>query len=421
MRQTHAWILAFLAALAILAYLPVLQQPLLEDDYPNLEQARIYGPVSGWHEMFVNPVFRYRATFYVLTHWLDAAFGPSAAAFYSAGIILHILCTWLVYALGTWRVIGWRISSVAAGFFAVAEGHQEAIMWYSASSELLMFLFGMVALLCWIRFMRRQGGGRWYAASLAAFVLALLSKESAVVFALLLGLPMWATRYKKRSTALWLPFVALAALEIWLVYGGRANSFRFHDGSFSLSAPFWITLPVSCVRLLWIWGLASALFVTLLHIKQYRRLFVISAVWIVVALLPYSFLTYMHRIPSRQTYLASVAVAWIVAAGFWTVFARLRLHRRAMIAAVIAIVLGINVGYLWTKKRRQFLDRAAPTEALIAIARKTDGPIYMRCYPVPPIVYEAAVRVRTGKPESILVWDAPRGKPAAPEFCWGKR
>jgi hypothetical protein len=92
-----------------------------------------------------------------------------------------------------------------------------------------------------------------------------------------------------------------------------------------------------------------------------------------------------------------------------------------VIAVVIAVVLVTNIGYLWTKKRRQFLDRAAPTEALIAIASKTNGPIYMRCYPAPPIVYEAAVRVRTGKPESILLWDAPKASRPAAEFCWGKR
>jgi hypothetical protein len=45
----------------------------------------------------------------------------------------------------------------------------------------------------------------------------------------------------------------------------------------------------------------------------------------------------------------------------------------------------------------------------------------MRCYPAPPIVYEAAVRVRTGKPESILLWDAPKASRPAAEFCWGKR
>jgi len=420
MRRAHTLILLLLAALALAAYAPVFHQPLLQDDYPNIEQARIYGPVSGWPAMFDDWILRYRATFYVLTFWISRGFGLAPAAFYAASVVLHILCTWLVYALGTWRVIGWRISAVAAVFFAVAEGHQEAVMWYSASPELLMFLFGFASLLCWVRFIERQGGWGWYAVALASFVLALLSRESAVVLAALLWLPVWAGRSGPRARVLWLLFAGMAALEAFVIFRDRANSFRFQNGSFSLSAPFRITLPVSCARLLWVWGLLALLLVLLLRMKQYRQLLALSAIWVVLALLPYSFLTYMHRVPSRQTYLASVAAAWVVAAGFWTLHARLRLYRRAALAAVVVTVLAANIGYLWTAKRRQYLQRAAPTEALLTVARKVDGPIYMRCYPPPRIVYEAALRLETGKPASTLLWERPQARPAA-EFCWEAR
>jgi hypothetical protein len=161
--------------------------------------------------------------------------------------------------------------------------------------------------------------------------------------------------------------------------------------------------------------------VFLLRMKQHRQLLVMSAVWIAIALAPYSFLTYMPRIPSRQTYLASVGLAWIVAAGFWALQARVRHRRSAVLAAVIALVLVANVGYLWTKKRDQYLRRAAPTEALIAIARKTDSPIYMRCYPGPELIYEGALRVRTGKPETMLLWEKPANGTPAVDFCWARR
>ena len=39
-------VFCLLAALVLLAYAPALTQPLLEDDYPNIAQARLYGPVS---------------------------------------------------------------------------------------------------------------------------------------------------------------------------------------------------------------------------------------------------------------------------------------------------------------------------------------------------------------------------------------
>jgi hypothetical protein len=421
MRRKHAAILVILAALAILAYLPVFHQPLIQDDYPNLEQARLYGPVSGWPAMFSDGIFRYRATFYVLTYWVDSLFGPGPAAFYAASVLLHVLCAWLVYFLGAWRLLGWRLSAAAGAFFAVHEGHQEAVMWYSASSELLMFFFGVLSLLCWIRLVEKQGGWRWYAASLVFFAAALLSKESAVVFVALLLLPLLGARAPRRALVWWLPFAALAAADQWLIFSSRAYSFRFQDGSFSLSAPFWITLPVSIARLLWVWGVLALLVILVARAKQHRQLLRVAALWIVLALLPYSFLTYMHRVPSRQTYLASLGLAWIVAAGFWTLQARLRLHRSAVLAVVVSAVLVANIGYLWTRKRRQFAGRAAPVEALVALARKTNGPIYMRCFPDPAIIYPAALRIRLGLPDEALIWDARHKNEAAADFCWVRR
>jgi len=419
MRRNHAGILAGLAALAILAYLPMFQQPLIQDDYPNIEQARQFGSVSGWPALLSSGVFRYRATWYVLTGWVEHLF-EAPAAFYAVGLALHIVCVWLVYALGAWRLIGWRVSAVAAAFFAVQEGHQEAVMWYSASSELLMFLFGTLSLLCWARVVDKKGGWKWYAASLVSFAAALLSKESAVVFAALLLLPLLGSRAARRALLWWLPFGALAAGDQWLIFSARAYSFRFHDGSFSLTAPFWITLPVSCARLLWPWGLLAALVLLMLRAKQHRQVLRVAALWIVLALLPYSFLTYMHRIPSRQTYLASLGLAWIVAAGFWAFQARLRLHRSVVVAAVVMVVLASNIGYLWTRKRQQFAERAAPVEALVALARQTDGPIYMRSFPDPAMIYPAALRRRVRKP-ILLIWDASSRSQAAAEFRWPGR
>jgi len=146
----------------------------------------------------------------------------------------------------------------------------------------------------------------------------------------------------------------------------------------------------------------------------------VAALWIVLSFVPYSFLTYMHRIPSRQTYLASLGLAWIVAAGFWALQSRMRLHRSAVVAAAVVVVLATNIGYIWTKKRQQFIDRAAPVEALVTLAQKTSGPIYMRSYPDPQMVYESAMRMRFRKPV-LLIWDAAGRSQAAAEFRWPPR
>ena len=414
MRRTHILILLALAGLVILTYLPLLSQPLLEDDYPYIEMARIYGP----GQVFANPVFRPRFTFWTLTYLLDRLFGPSPLPFYVSTVGLHILCTWLVYALGAWRIVGWRVAAVAAAFFAVQEGHQEAVMWYSATPQTLQFLFGVATLVCWVRFIENRGGRLLYTAALGSFLLTFFSMETAPIVAVLLLLPLWFLESKRRPALVWawLPFAALAAVDAWLIIA--ASSSRGSDHRFSFLGPVWIALPFSYARLLWIWGVLSLLTIGLLKPKESRPLILTAVVWIPIALLPYSFLTYMRFVPSRHTYLASLGLSWIVGAAFWALYARLLRYRRPIGAAVLSGVLAVNIGYLWTRKRRQYLERAAPTEALVALARRTSGLIYMRCNgsPVERAIFEAAVRVRIGR--MPLVWDSAQVRTAAAEFCW---
>jgi hypothetical protein len=65
---------------------------------------------------------------------------------------------------------GGGIARLVSGgrFFAVYEGHQEAVMWYAALPELLVFFVSLATLLLWLRW--RENGGRqgaWYAAATA--------------------------------------------------------------------------------------------------------------------------------------------------------------------------------------------------------------------------------------------------------------
>jgi len=196
-------ILAGLAILAIVAYLPTLTQPLLEDDYPNLVLALHYGPVSGWPAMMADPVFRLRTTSWLLMYGLHRLFGMHAAGYYAGMILLHVVNTWLVYALGAWRLLGYRLTAWAAAFFAVYEGHQEAVMWLSASNEPLMVLFGLLSIICWIQFLNRRGWF-WYVASVLSFGGALLSKESGVILLALLALPL--AFDQRRKIAFLVPF-----------------------------------------------------------------------------------------------------------------------------------------------------------------------------------------------------------------------
>lgn len=340
--------LVLMGALCLAAYAPMLNLPLMEDDYPNIEQALKFGSPAA---PLTDPIFRMRATSYWAMEAIYRTFHMSPVAYHTTSLLLHIANTWLVYfALLAWPQT--RAAAIwAAGFFAVHEGHQEAVMWFSAINELLQFFFGGLAFLLWMR------GRRWLALSLICFAAALISKESAVVFIALFGFALMG-RPKARPTWTLLLYVGLAALAVASVAATRAYSFRFADGSFSLHAPFWITWPRGFARLMWIWGWVAAAILAIHCREAYVRKAAIAAlVWIAIALLPYSFLTYSTQIPSRQTYLASAGLAAL----FGLAMAHLSAEggRERRIAAVLAIAaLAHNMGYLWIRKRAQFIARA---------------------------------------------------------------
>src|SRR6185369_11451084 len=143
-----------------------------------------------------------------------------------------------------------------------------------------------------------------------------------------------------------------------------------------------------------------------------RRGVLLALAWIGIALLPYSFLTYSTQIPSRQVYLASAGLALLVG------LAAARLPGRRLAAVAVVVMLAHNIGYLWTKKRRQFEERAAPTAQLIHFAGRTRGRIWVRCFPLPKIVAEEAVRLGAGRTPDSLAWTPTDG---ASEFCYQPR
>jgi hypothetical protein len=333
-------------------------------------------------------------------------------AFNLTSLALHILNTFLVAALGVWKPIGWRISIPAAAFFAIAEGHQEAVIWFAASPELNVFTFILLGFICWVAWLQSERRSAWlYTGCVAAFLAALLSKESAVAFVGLQAVGVWYNGRARRWD--WLaiaPFAGMAAVYFLLAWMARSNHLHFRDGTFSLAAPFWITLPNSLLRMLWIWGIAA-----LGVLWRFRRsapvtpIVGIALLWSVITLGPYSFLTYMTRVPSRHTYLASAGLALLVGAAASVLAAEFWPRRRAMLAALAAIVVVHNAGYLWTRKQQQFLERSRATTELVELARKTRGPIVVECFPYALDVAEGAIELEARQPKERLIFQTSSG------------
>jgi hypothetical protein len=379
MDQPSLYIALGVCALSCILYIPFLRLPLLPDDYLQITLARQWGPISQWRSILDDPLFRNRATSLIVTYLTDLLFPMSRAAFGYSSIFLHAVNGLLVYALGTARRIGWRLSGLMAIVFVLQERHHEAVIWYAALPELLVFGFSLCCLLLWIRWLRSTGPSIFlWASVLTCFLLAQLSKESAV--ALLLLMPIIAAvegAATRRVVTGMVPIAIAATVYVGWVFSGRYQNHHFWDGTFALQWGFFRTLLLSGVRGLWVWGWISLIALKFLRVRN-RALVFAALAWIVAALLPYSFLTYMTTVPSRHHYLAGIGYSLIVALALSALLER---TRNAKLVAICILVIGVHhAGYLWTSKYRQFDKRSQPIEAFMKyVQHEPRRPIHVRC------------------------------------------
>ncbi len=139
-----------------------------------------------------------------LSHMLDcdlfrvqAAAGPPEqwpGGHHLTSVALHAANSVLLFLLFA-RMTGarWR-SALLAALFALHPVHVESVAWVAERKDVLSTFFGLLALLAYVDFSRRAGGGR-YAAVLVCFALSLMSKPMLVTlpFAMLL-LDFWPLR-----------------------------------------------------------------------------------------------------------------------------------------------------------------------------------------------------------------------------------
>ena len=339
-----------------------------------------------------------------------------------ASLVLHVVNSLLVFALGLWRPVGWRVAGLAACFFAVSQRHSEAVVWFAAVPELLVFFFVLASFLFWVRWLEAHSASLPnYGGALGCYLLALLSKESAVALVPLCALAVLAHPAKPFRKVWGLtPFAVLALVYFALDYVARGTHLHFNDGTFSLKAPFVETLVRSFGGLLWVWGVASLLVLFRKAARKWRTVVILAAAWMVLTLLPYSFLTYMPRVPSRHTYLASVGLSLIVAVGLLSFRQHARRWSQVWVVPVaVCLVIVHQIGYLWTVKHRQYSERARPTEHLISVAARTGKEIHAKCFPFAPVLADLALQLRLAKDARPVFQLGPVAArhPDAIDFC----
>lgn len=176
--------LLLLLALAAFVHAPYLGGGWLTDDFVHLAHLSQEGPGAVLSTPDAFGFYRPVAHGSLL---LDRAlFGPSPAAWRATNLLLHLGVIGASFVLARLLLETGRAALFATlAFVLTAKPHPQTVLWISARGEILMALFSLLCAACWISWERGRGL-RWLAASFAGYVLAFLSKETAVLLPLLL-------------------------------------------------------------------------------------------------------------------------------------------------------------------------------------------------------------------------------------------
>jgi uncharacterized membrane protein len=194
----------------------------LSDDFILLKQAKSF--LYSFHGLFATPGGD--GSYRPFTHlYMSVAYrwaGTEPADWHWIELALHAANSILVFVVA--RMLGFSRPSAAfaATLFAVHATRPEAAVWLAGCGDLLAAFFVLLGLASFIRFWSQHRGAAWFycGLSLLSMTLAILSKESAYTFPLLLVVFLASKNALRTRRALYalIPFFAVpAALLVWRV------------------------------------------------------------------------------------------------------------------------------------------------------------------------------------------------------------
>jgi protein O-mannosyl-transferase len=213
-------------------------------------------------------------------------FGLNPKAYHTNNIILHLICTALLFFIMKKLGMSLFVTVIVSLLFGIHPMRVESVAWVTERKDMLFTLFYFLAILLYIEF--RKTGKHWlYLSSLLFFVLSLLSKIQAVSLPLSLMLIDYFSDKKFHISQIWnkIPFFILS-----LATGLAGIYFLKQEGSLETGT----ILPI------------------------YQRLFVGSyslAVYVVKSIIPYE-MSAIYPFPSKLSAMHYLSLPAIVLLGY---------------------------------------------------------------------------------------------------------
>lgn len=228
LKQWAPWLVLLVTAVA---YLPALRAGFTNWDdkgYVTANEALISGDL--WR-LLTEPCAGNFHPLTMFTLWINYQLGPSAFSYHLLNVLLHLVCTLLVYrisfTLGGRRVM---LALVSALLFGLHPVHVESVAWISERKDVLFACFFLLGMLSYSRYLL-SGKAASLLVTLIFFILSLLSKPTAVTLPLVMLLLDFLGRRKVnlRMIAEKVPFFALAIAAGLLTLHFQAGAGRVAD------------------------------------------------------------------------------------------------------------------------------------------------------------------------------------------------
>jgi hypothetical protein len=183
-----------------ITYLGTIRFDFVYDDDPQI----VHNPfLRAWHyapQYFVSSVWKqmtpltpgnyYRPLFLLFSRTTYSVFADHALGWHLIALLMHLLVTWLTFVLAKKMTGQFTTAWLAAVIFGVHPIHHEVVAWVSGTTESLFAILFLLAFLAYLQ-SREESKGFWMTLSCAAFALALLSKETAIILPALVFAHGW--------------------------------------------------------------------------------------------------------------------------------------------------------------------------------------------------------------------------------------
>ncbi len=378
-----------------LVFIPLLKNRFIGDDFTALS---IYRQFKG--QPFLKTILYggndfLRPINLAMVMLRGECFGPNPLAFVVANIVLHLINTSMVFLLAR-RIFAKRLTAIAASLlFLLAFSHYEGITWISSSISMLVTFFMLASIYFHTKF-REKDNIRWLIPSILTFILAFLTKETAVSLPFIfLAYDLFMQKKNNRSKLHFIPYLAYAALlAVYLIvqtrwamnFAGAGSSYRAGWHMLSNIFDYWVwlwmpnprhpyvaqvlqILPRPLLILYWIAAAAAALSLPLMALFAFMKKLSKPLLWSFLAtLLSLAvFMPFAIKISARYAYLPSVFFSMLAGGLFVRLWGFLQKKRRKgwqwAVAVAATLYLIANLTALLMVER-EFVKVSMKTEKL---------------------------------------------------------